>query len=253
VLEELKLWKILTFPFAIHTLDSFLLFAFAFNFFSVKLEKLVGSFRYPFWLLILNLILGCLITLVFWNSQFSFSGIDGISIFAISLYLMLKPRSTFNIFKGKINLLPMTLLFLIFWISSKIFVYGFNDATMAITTITSSIFGIATSLLIYFQIKIYNRNEVEPATETHPRNFPDIEMLSAIREKKTAGFLYNTEKMKYDNIDELIDENTYYNLTDDPAINEDHLNYILDKINETGRDSLTHAERKFLYDYSKQI
>jgi len=258
VLEHLNLWKILTFPFAIHTVDSFILFAFGFHFFSEKLEKIIGSLRYSIWLLILNLILGCLVTLLFWNSTFSFSGLDSISFFVISLYLMLKPKSYINISKLRIYVLPSVLLFLMIWISTKIVIYGLNDTTMALNTLTSFIFGITSSLLIYFQIRIYTerRDEKSHVVKENINNGENenLEYLSAIKEKN-ASYLYNTENLSHDNVNDFSDNFDFSNhgISKDPIINEERLNYILDKINDKGQNSLTVSEKKFLYFYSKQL
>lgn len=258
VLEQLNLWKILTFPFAINTIDSFILFLFSFHFFSEKLEKIIGSIRYSIWLLILNLILGCLVTLLFWNSTFHFAGLDSISFFVISLYMMLKPKSYINISKLRIYVMPSVLLFLMIWISTKILAYGLNDMTMAINTLTSFLFGITSSLLIYFQIRIYTDKRDEKAivneSKTSSEKEEDLEYLSAIKEKN-ASYLYNTEKISHDSVSDLSEHYDYtnYGISKDPIINEERLNFILDKINDKGQDSLTVSEKKFLYYYSKQL
>lgn len=258
VLEQLNLWKILTFPFAINSIDSFILFLFSFHFFSEKLEKVIGSIRYSIWLLILNLILGCLVTLLFWNSTFNFSGLDSISFFVISLYMMLKPKSYINISKLRLYVMPSVLLFLMIWISTKILVYGINDVTMAINTLTSFIFGVTSSLLIYFQIRIYtDKRDEKPILNEVKSSLPkeeDLEFLSAIKEKN-ASYLYNTENINHDSVADLYDKYDYsnYGISKDPSVNEERLNFILDKINDKGQNSLSVSEKKFLYYYSKQL
>ncbi len=258
ILERLDLWKILTFPISIHTFDSFILFAFAFHFFSGKLENLVGSIRYSIWLLILNLILGCLVTLLFWNSSFSYSGLDSISFFVITLYLMLKPKSSINIYRKRIYVIPTTLLFLMLWIATKMIMYGLNDYSVALDTLTSFIYGVTSSLLVYFQIKIYTESKDSSINyiKDHRQLLDEtnLEYLSTIKEKN-ASYLYNAEKL---NQEYNTDYNESYDFTsqgisNDPQINEDRLNSILDKINDQGESSLTVSEKKFLYFYSKQL
>lgn len=255
VLEQLNLWKIITFPFAINTIDSFILFAFSFHFFSEKLEKIIGTIRYSIWLLILNLILGCVVTLLFWNSTFNFAGLDSISFFVLSLYMMLKPKSSINIAKSRIYVMPSVLLFLMIWISTKIFIHGLNDVPMAINTLTSFIFGITSSLLIYFQIKIYTDKRDDKEHIEIPNNndsdLNNLEYLTTIKEKN-ASYLYNTENLTHESVNDNYDY-SYHGISNDPQVNEERLNYILDKISDMGQASLSVSEKKFLYFYSKQL
>ncbi|HRP01894.1 MAG TPA: hypothetical protein PLE30_04510 [Candidatus Kapabacteria bacterium] len=260
IFTQLSLWKLLTFPFAIHTVDSFVLFAFVFHFFAEKLENIIGSIRFGLWLLILNTIFAGILTLLFWNSNFSFSGLDSISFFVISLYLMLKPKSYIKIIKSKMYALPATLLFMMIWMSIKIMSYGLNDIEMAMSTLSSFVFGVTTSLIIYFQIRLYTKKQitqnnfvVEQRTSNETN---DVEYLSAIKERNLS-YLYNTDKISREAVSEVDYMENYdfafHGISEDATVNEERLNYILDKMNDKGEASLTVSEKKFLYFYSKQL
>lgn len=171
---------------------------------------------------------------------------------------MLKPKSSINIYRKRIYVIPTTLLFLMLWIATKMIMYGLNDYSVALDTLTSFIYGVTSSLLVYFQIKIYTESKDSSINyiKDHRQLLDEtnLEYLSTIKEKN-ASYLYNAEKL---NQEYNTDYNESYDFTsqgisNDPQINEDRLNSILDKINDQGESSLTVSEKKFLYFYSKQL
>lgn len=253
LLDNLAIWKLFTYPLAINSLDSFVLFFFAFALSSTKLEKIIGSIRYASWLTILSIIYGSIITLSFINSTAAITGLDALSFFVITLHILLKPRTFINPFKARINIVTITLIFFILYISTKILIYGLSDITSA-NFLTSISFGIFTALLIYFQIKLYKSFNSKSFGYDNLSNIPNIEFLATIKDNKSSNFLYNTEKLRFNSFNENVEEiEQNMILTEDPVSNEEKLNYILDKMNEKGKDSLTVAEKKFLYFYSMNI
>ena len=255
VLEHLNIWKIFTFPFSLGSVESILLFTFTFYFISPKLEKIVGSFRYPLWLFILTILQGCLLTLIFWNSTITISGMDGISFFILTLNILLKPNAQFNILRSKISIIPFTILAVVLWLAIKLIVSEFVVLESSLASLSSVIFGITLSILVYMQIRFarISENRIPKIDEKDLKNIPDREFFAAVKDKRNSGFLYNTEKMKYDDFGELSHSEKYYYISEDPSENEERLNNILDKMNSDGKESLTASERKFLFEYSKHI
>jgi membrane associated rhomboid family serine protease len=256
ILENFEFWRILSFPILINSFDGLLIFLFSFNFFAPKLEKLIGHFRFFGISFILSIIFGSLFVLLFSKINIAFSGFDHIGIFVITLYLLFKPKSNLNIFKTKVNVLPITLLFIVLWICVKIYIYGLNDFNEAITSISSIIFGVISSVVVYFKMKsnVLSAHNITKSIieEAHNYQFDN----SNFNEQKSQNFLYNIDKLKKSS-----KENQLNDFEDDMIeifekemeLNEDKLNEILDKINSKGKDSLTIFERKFLIDYSKKI
>lgn len=250
VVKNLSLWKLVSFPFTPGGLESVFLFAFVFYFISSKLESFIEGFRYPLWLFLLTLLQGCILTLVFINTNVVISGMDGISFYVLVVYALLRTKDKINF----LNFPPMpviafALLLGFLWFGLKLVNFSTtgNDSAF-LSALGSSLFGITAGLIHYLQIRLSGLQLI-----TNQRNYdndfklPSPEELSLAHSTSTRTRKYYQSGHK-----ERPDEEPYL-LSEDMSENEDRLNEILDKISISGQDSITPLEKRFLTEYSKRL
>jgi membrane associated rhomboid family serine protease len=255
IIQNLSLWKLVTFPLTPGSTEAFYLFVFTFYFIASKLEMLVDNIRFPIWLMILSLLQGCVLTLLFWNSNFVIGGLEGTSFFILTLYCLLKPKSQLKIMRSNISVIAFTVILIVIWAVYKFtFSIYFGSYTM-IPSLSSAVFGISVGLMVYLQVRFTKapKKGYQQIDEKDLMSITPNELLATVKDKKKSGFLYNTEKLGHDNLDEFYESDKYYHLSENAEENEDRLNEILDKIGSTGRESLSPSENKFLEIYSKQL
>lgn len=251
VVKDLSLWKLITFPFSSGGIESVVLFAFVFYFISSKLESFIEGLRYPLWLFMLTLLQGCILTLVFINSNVSITGMDGISFYVLVVYSLLRTKDRIYFLNfPPMPILAFSMLIGFVWFGLKLVNFSTtgNDSAF-LSAISSSLFGITAGLIHYLQIRLSGLNP------TNNKQFRGNELRIPPPEELSIAHSANAARLrKYyqSSHNDFRDEDEHL-LSEDMDENEDRLNEILDKITSNGKDSLNPIERRFLTEYSKRL
>lgn len=244
--DRWEFWRLFLFPAAYSTVEGFLLFAVVFYFISPKLEEIVLSIAYPLWLFLLTFLQGGFMTILFWKSNTFFGGAEGISIFVLALFALLKPFDYIKI--GAMPRVPnyiLSSLILSSWLAMKFLLVSNGTSESILPAIAVAGFGLGMAGLIFAQVKLIEHFRFRRLQKSHKNlRMPKPEELSvAIMNSKNLKKYYSPEENEADGIV----------LSNDPYENENILNDILDKINDEGKDSLTILEKRFLEEYSKNM
>lgn len=247
-------WRLFSYPFATGTMEGVLLFSLTFYIVAPKLENILQkrSF-YPILLFLLVSFQSFIFSVIYmyFDLQIQISGMEGVSIFILSLYILLKPNDKVGILNFPIMSTTMlSILIFLIWAGLKYYNITVNYEPITESAIAVSGFGIISSFIVFSVIKIFEsikirqlkekKDDVKQSKEKQEEKF-SYAMTSRSNVKK-----YYQEKEMLEDVDELI-------LSDDPQENEQILNDILDKINIHGKDSITTTEEKFLREYSKLL
>lgn len=240
---NLELWRLVSYPLAPAGFESLALFFVTFFFISPKLEKLFHGLVYPLVLLLLTLLQGTLMSVVFWNTPVNFAGMEGLSFFVLALFLWLKPQNRI-VPMLKVSASMFILPIVLIWLGFKIPTMYSGNISAEIPNLAGVVFGIMAGSLTGLQIryvqKLVNKKTRTQATPLYTIPKPEELSLAMI----SAQHLHKVYS-SFEQPDELLSE--------DSSVNEDRLNTILDKILETGKESLTVEEVHFLEQYSKQL
>jgi membrane associated rhomboid family serine protease len=244
IVHKFEFWRIVTYPFIPGSAEGAALFFITFALFAPRLEEILGSILFSTVLFLLLCLHGILHTLIFWQSFIPLSGMEGLSMYVMSLFILLNIQNRLKIFRLpplKSYIAP-TILF-IMWGGYKLF-RVFEIGSVDIKSFLSvASFGLGSALMTYMQIRLaqkinYRRHRNEPDL-TVPK--PE-ELQQAVISKSEM----NIKKYHYN-----ADEERIIKPSGNREIDEERLNIILDKMNEKGRDSLSPEELNFLREYSK--
>lgn len=243
IIGHWQLWRLLTFPFAAVSAESVLLFAIVFVFIGRRLEEMLNKMLFPVLLFFVSILQGLVLTLVFWNQNIFVGGMEGISIFALSLFTFLKPKEKISLLNYKA--VSFSLFLFALWSFVKVYdFYHYHDVSAALSSVAVSVFGISSGFITYLQIKLIQK---KMALRSKPKerhiSVPQPDEMKFAEIASIGKKLYN--------LTELPEER--YILSDDKQQNEDMLNEILDKITESGKASLSIDEVKFLDEYSNKL
>lgn len=247
LLEYHQYWRIFTYTILPGSLESLILFSFSLFFLSPYLIKKLGNKNLNLLYLAITVLNGIVLLILNQKSHVFFYGADGISFFLISSFILNflikgnqeKSRST-----KKIK--DLTLIMVCIWLATTI---------LRVTTITkgdifSSLFtaelGIASGLYLYLHQKIMIKKELKK--ERVPQKYFVPEISESLQEPYRTS--YNTFPHRQ-NVNDEAYLSPDYNFEE--IYSEDNLNLILDKINESGKESLTNDELHFLRNYSNLI
>lgn len=243
VIENMDFWRLFTFPLAPGHLEGVFLFAFAMYFIAPRLEEHLGNSLIIALLAPLAFIQGILYTLLFWNGQVSISGAEGISFFIMTLFALFNPMMKIRLwFLPRLKIVIMTLLIIFSWTVIKFFHALTVGEEILFYSMYPAIFGIVAGLSSYLQIylmrKLLLRKEKVEIPNPPPPEPEELKMamIASARQQK---------------LEAIREKESPYKLGEDPELNQQLLDEILDKIIENGRDSLTPDEENFLRDYSK--
>ncbi len=244
VINNFEFWRLFSFPFAHSGTESIFLFAFAFLYISPKVETAIRNKFYHLILFLLVCLQGTIFTILFSGQGAVLTGATGISFFIMSIFIMLNLNRRFMIYRKKpVRLILMISAAALLWLSAiglRSFAFGTD---MQYIELGSAGFGLASSLLIFSQILILSRRKFQGKKTISERyTIPEPEEYS-------HAYTARAEQRKYYNR-EIDDYPVYEPETD---LSEERLNEILDKMNETGKESLTHEEIRFLKEYSKSL
>jgi membrane associated rhomboid family serine protease len=162
VIKNLSLWKLISFPFAPNGIESVVFFAFVFYFISSKLETYIEGLRYPLWLFLLTLLQGCILTLVFINSNVVIAGMDGISFYVLVVYSLLRSKDKINFLNfPPLPILAFSMLIGFLWFGLKLVNFSTTgNESQILSAIGSSLFGITAGLIHYLQIRLSGMNNI---------------------------------------------------------------------------------------------
>lgn len=246
VVDNLQLWRVLSFPFATPPIESIVLFAFVFYFIAPKIESLLPRRFYPILLSLLVMLQGVISTLTFWKSSYVFTGMDGLSFFVMFLFALLSiNKKTLPYWFNPLRTGLMILLSGSLWTAALLMHSYKSGDNFIITGSAGALFGILYACATYLQILFASKKSKKNDQLGLP---PDISIPSP-EELKYALAGINEKRYLQNSGDDIIDKDSEVGFVPD----EDKLNEILDKISESGKESLTPNEMQYLKDYSNSI
>ncbi|MES2765936.1 MAG: rhomboid family intramembrane serine protease [Bacteroidota bacterium] len=251
VVENLELWRLITFPFAVHSLSGMLSLVFSVYFLAPRLEKLFPKLLFPILLLLFVVSQGLATTFFFPKEQTPFSGAFGLSFFIMSLAVFTQPRARMAVWSN----------FRMRTVALVIVLMALSTAFTAIETIThagnvffyntfssgfGSLAGVITAYLYsrFSQLSTAARRFPAPSREVYRQSpLPAMDPFDAVLSEQPAQAI----NAQYSS------PNAAQYFHEEYANDEERLNSILDKILEQGKSSLRPDEEDFLQEYSKRI
>lgn len=245
VASKFEIWRMFSFPFAMPSFESIILFIFAFYFIAPKIEYLLPGKVYPILLGLLVTLQGLVTTITFKDSSLFFTGMDGLSFFIMFLFAFISLSNRTLPYRFK----PLKTGLFIFlmaglWTVSLLVNSELTNTDMIITSSSGAVFGIIYALVTFIQVRMAKRNmEKQAAKLAEKIKIPTPEELKYAIAHISEKRLYNKSG----------DDNYENPVPTEFVPDEDRLNEILDKISEFGQDSLTNSELKYLKDYSDSL
>jgi membrane associated rhomboid family serine protease len=248
VVEQYEFWRLITFPFAVHSISGLLSLLFTVYFLAPKLEKIFPKLLFPVLLLLFVISQGLATTFFFPNENMQFSGAFGLAFFIMSLTVFTQPRARmtlWNSFRVRTVALVMILMALA---SSFTLVETItqNSRNIFFYNVFSSGFGSLAGVIIAY---LYNR-------------FSQLSVPSNITYSVRQEPL-KPELPGYESFDAVLSEHPAQQMnsqltsqpffTEEYSNDEERLDFILDKILEQGKSALRPDEEDFLQEYSKRM
>lgn len=250
ITKDFEYWRFLTYPFSTGTMEGVLLFALSFYVISTKLEEVFKKSYYPLLLLLLITLQSIVFTLVyiFTGIQINVSGMEGISLFVLTLFVLLRPNEKVAFLNFPILSTTVFSLMLFFvWAGLKYYNITINNEPETASAIAVSIYGIGGAVIMFLQIRalqiLIRRRIKEKKSEA-----------KVLKQEEEPSYAFMSQN-KLKNYYQESDSNDEYDivLSDNPEENEQILNGILDKINNFGSDAISNPEKRFLEEYSKSL
>ncbi len=245
-------WRFVTYPLASGSFWEMLSSSAVLYFFAPEVERILSPRRLLIILAVFVAVHGLVYAPVLWISSAPLVGTTAMALFVLTMYVYLYPTGEVSLF-GLIPLRATMLLGIMFIaaIAGSIITHSFNPASL-INAFADAGFGLFFGFIfshLYFgkfssgSFRLFRRDErpqqpTRRAATPLPASVGRSTYTSSDAERRLAG----VEQRRTDDDEE-----------DSTPLDEDHLNEILDKINEKGQASLTPQERKFLQDYAKQL
>lgn len=243
IIEHFEFYRFITYPLILGNNLFIFIFAPILIFVSYKLEKYLNKYLYPIFLFMVSILNSFLITLIFWNKDIYISGAETIGFFILTLATLLIPKEKISR-NNPLTIGSFSLILGIMWI---IIEYATNTSNLLYSI--APLFGILTGFLIFIPLRNMKKyiEKREREIKSHQKqikvNIPEPEELLTMRKLSNVNISQIYHKYEED----------YCEISDNDEENEEKLNQILDKINEKGKDSLSHYEKKFLEEYSRRI
>jgi len=244
VINNMELWRLVTFPLSFSTLEGFLLFIFTFRFISPKVEEILHRGIYPFIIASLTCLQGTLITIFFWESPIRFYGMDGISFFVLYFFAFIQFNRKIVIWRVQpLKMLVFISLLTFSWFA-VVFIHGYAlNRDILVSSITSAMFGFAVSLLLYSQYRLVYKLKAKKDIPLPRFEIPDA------GDDMSMAYISHPEQKRFNNSVPNESNQPDYEFN----MNEERLNEILDKINASGTNSLYPEELSYLTEYSKKL
>lgn len=261
LLQSNSLWTLLTFPLAENSIVDFLFFGILFLLYYPLLQSIYRKWFFPIFFALFTILQGALFTLVFWDWDINFKGLTSISTFILVVvsFLYSKERFVFGrlpvIKVSHINLI-IALAYLTF--SMPIFIEGNH---LAIVTFAAPIvFGLTIAIIFYLQIYFYY-NYFLPKRRI--RSINEIKQLltkarESVQTLESSLVPHSAEPEQpkiqpFGNRYEKLAKTNNLIVSEDSESNEQLLNVILDKISESGIESLSPDELDALKKLSTKL
>jgi membrane associated rhomboid family serine protease len=244
-------WRFLTYPLASASFWEMLSSSAVLYFFAPEVERILNPRRLLMILLVFVAVHGLVYAPVLWISSAPLAGTTAMALFVLTMYVYLYPTGEVSLF-GLIPLRATMLLGIMFIaaVAGSIITLSFNPAAL-INAFADAGFGVFFGFIfshLYFgkfsagEFSLFKRKQHPPQQPTRRTTTPSPASVvgrstyTSDAERRLAGMERRTD-----------DED------DSTPLDEEHLNEILDKINEKGQAALTAQERKFLQDYAKKL
>ncbi len=255
-----ELWRLITYPFVMDDVASLFLFIAVFIFWLPQLRGNIPKQIVAPLSLILVLMQSVMVTLLFWETKFIYSGLEGISLFYLFLAVLMVPKSRVFILGKYIGRsLNFGVFVLLGWI-------GFNLLTLEMqgNTITQGgvapfialIFGLVTSLSVYGNIRLVNSLAQRRLSNSENAPRTTSAMMKKVYAQNIASESVLQQKSQPEKEEDEEAESLVTQINASSAFtssDEDVLNSLLDKINIHGEKSLSDDERQSLLILSKKI
>lgn len=255
VLQNFELWRLVTYPLVASDACGLLLFCYAVFVLVPRIEAMFNMYRFSILMPMILLLQGIVYTFVFGMGGHVLCGTDAVTICSMLLPMLVYPRrrSYYLIATLKMQV-HVSLMFLVLW--ACIIFYRTNlymSENIVINATVALIFGGVSALIILNRINA----EIELSRAERLRNSmllrvekpfigeSGLSPADCANIKKSEQFVRQLKK----NLEAETNHDNYV----ETLSNEANLNKVLDKINDYGKESLTDDEKRFLYDYSKNM
>lgn len=244
VLKNYDFWRIFTFPFTINSFESFLLFAVSFYFFAPKIENYFNKNVFLLSCGLVSVLFGLTSTMFFAGNNYIFSGFEQVSLFILFLHSLLNLNKKLNFFdKVYIPVSILSTSVITSWVFFKSVSFIYVGGALVPHLIYPISFGFLVAVGFYLRILILNYTKIEK-----DEKIPNFQ--AATKQELEHAYVSQDEVRRI--VKKIEDDFTAsYPLESD--LSEENLNEILDKILESGKESLTEAENNFLEFYSKHL
>lgn len=240
-------WRIVTYPFAVFGFWSMLSTGCIFYFFAPEVEQIVTPKKFLIASAFFVVLHSVIYTPLFFSYNLPLTGPEALALAILTVYTYIYPRGEISLF-GVLTLKASVLLLAIVCLSLLFPVFRSPFDTMAIIHVfANQIFGVLSgflfSYLVFgsdndFMLSLFSRKQ---PLHTAPRKTPSP--------TASVGF---TSPLSTSHLEDHLEDHDHSVLAAD-ELDEDRLNFILDKIYEKGQHSLTNSEKKFLEEYAKKL
>lgn len=242
--RNMEVWRLLTFPFVPGSYEGIVIFAITFLSVGPKLEATVKGGLFWVVLALLVCLQGTLTTLIYVDTGFVFAGMEGLSFFMITLFMFLNINKKI-VFTSKqpVRSIIFGIMVGSFWLLATLVHSMVASNEILLVNGTNAAFGVVAGGLVFIQVKLLKKKHDSERQDLSQYEIPEPDQLS-------MALIAQNEKKKH-NYSKDFEENNAYEF--DGALSEDKLNEILDKITESGKESLSVDELRFLDEYSKNL
>lgn len=247
-------WRFVTYPFATSSFWEMLSSSAVLYFFAPEVERILNPRRLLVILAVFIAVHGLVYAPVLWISNAPLAGTTAMALFVLTMYVYLYPTGEVSLF-GLIPLRATMLLGIMFIaaIAGSFIAHAFNPVSL-INAFADAGFGVFFGFIfshLYFgkfssgDFSFFRRDE-RRQQPTRRATTPSPASVG----RSTSGYISSSEaERRLAGVERRADDDD----EDSTPLDEEHLNEILDKINEKGQASLTPQERKFLKDYANKL
>lgn len=234
VLEDLQLWRLLTYPLA-PAFMSVLVGAVVFGQPGEEVEGMFGRKKFGLLLLVITLAVGGLHLLLFASSDPPLAGLINQALFMMVVYVYLFPQSSVHIFFFSVRsiiLLGLMLAAAIIW-GVVLISGGASLLTPLVTGLLGAIAG-----YLYAELSYGKHREASGLARRSARSRSGS--MKGVTKGGGLRVIHSMTRTKEPENAEIADDET-------------RMNKLLDKISDRGYDALTADEKEFLERYSSRI
>ncbi len=246
LIDHWQVWRFLTYPLAISSTSTIIVSSFVLYNLAPEIEHLVGKQRFGLMLFTFVIIHGAVYLGIFISRNAVLEGSDALALALLTIYTYIYPKSDISILGFfTMRTWMMALLFGAIAIFPPL-IKAFGNPIAVIGVMSNELFGVFAGLLfsqIYFEKYTFPTRTAPSSSDSYL-----LDTTPAISKPITSD-QQRTESI----LPSLLRPSVGQTLQEDVLLDEDHLNEILDKINESGQKSLTVAEKDFLKRYADRL